>query len=274
MTTSTVCTTRVHTEGGYVVTETIPLYTTVCPVTKKASPTHYAVPSQFAASSQYETKTVYTISVYTVTKCPPEVVNCPYGSVTTETIPVYTTVCPVTETGKAVPTNIPAHHEIKTLYTSQAHTVTQCSPDEPDCIVGAVKTEIASWTTAIVPAQETQPAQVYKPVADVPKAMTQGAHFNGTAHTSVVAPPATLKTAMKPVVFEQAKPTYKQPVEEKHSGAAAPTGAHGGESYETVPASAATYVPTPMTPVTAGASSLVVGLTAVAGIALLQVLAL
>ncbi|CAJ0547768.1 Ff.00g045220.m01.CDS01 [Fusarium sp. VM40] len=268
MTTSTVCTTRVHTEGAYVVTETIPLYTTVCPVTKKASPTHYAVPSQ------YETKTVYTTSVYTVTKCPPEVANCPYGSVTTETIPVYTTVCPATETGKVVPTNIPAHHEIKTLYTSQALTVTQCSRDEPNCVVGAVKTEIASWTTAIVPAQETQPAKVYKPVVDVPKAMTQGAHFNGTAHTSVVPPPATLKTAMKPVAFEQAKPTYKQPVQEQHSGAAAPTGAHGGENYETVPASAATYAPTPMTPVTAGASSMVVGLTAVAGIALFQVLAL
>ncbi|KAM0266408.1 hypothetical protein ACHAPA_007019 [Fusarium lateritium] len=274
MTTSIVCTTRVHTEGGHVVTEIIPLYTTVCPVTKKASPTHYAVPFKYVAPSQYETKTVYTTSVYTVTKCPPEVVNCPYGSVNTETIPVYTTVCPVTETGKVVPTSIPAHHEIKTLYTSQTHTVTQCSHDEPNCVVGAVETEIASWTTAIVPTQETQPAKIYKPIADVPKAMTQGAHSNGTTYTSVVAPPATLKTAMKPVAFEQAKPTYKQPAEEQHSGAAAPTSAHGGESYETVPASAATYVPTPMTPVTAGASSLVVGLTAVAGIALFQVLAL
>ncbi|KAM0252685.1 hypothetical protein ACHAP5_000977 [Fusarium lateritium] len=274
MITSTVCTTRVHTEGGHVVTETIPLYTTVCPVTQKASATHYAVPSQSVAPSQYETKTVYTTSVYTVTKCPPEVGNCSYGSVTTETIPGYTTVCPVTKTGKVAPTNIPAHHEIKTLYTSQAHTVTQCSHDEPNCVVGAVKTKVASWTTAIVPTQETQRAKFYKPVADVPKAMTQGAHFNGTAYTSVVAPPATLKTAMKHVAFEQAKPTYKQSAEEQHSGAAAPTGDHGGESYETVPTSAATYVPTPMTPVTAGASSLAVGLTAVAGIALFQVLAL
>ncbi|KAM0356169.1 hypothetical protein ACHAPU_000564 [Fusarium lateritium] len=274
MTISTVCTTRVHTEGGYVVTETIPLYTTVCPVTNKASATDYAVPPHYAVPSQYETKTVYTTSVYTVTRCSPEVVDCPYGSVTTETIPVYTTVCPATETGKAVVTSIPAHHEIKTLYTNQAYTIAQCPTEEPNCVVGAVQTEVASWTTTVVPAKETQPAKVYEPVADVPKAMTQGAQFNGTAYTSVAAPPATLKTAMKPGVFEQAKPTYKQPVDEQHSGAATPTGVHGGENYKTVPASAETYVPTPMTPVTAGAPSLAVGLTAMAGIALLQMLAL
>ncbi|KAF4994410.1 hypothetical protein FGRMN_5829 [Fusarium graminum] len=274
MTTSTVCTTRVHTEGGYTVTETIPLYTTVCPITNKASPTDYAVPPQYAAPSQYETKTVYTTNVYTVTRCPPEVVDCPYGSVATETIPVYTTVCPVTETGKTVPTNIPDHHEIKTLYTNQAYTITQCPDDEPNCVAGAVKTEVASWTTTVVPVKETQPSKVYEPVADVPKAMTQGDQFNGTVYTNVAAPPATLKTAMKPGVFVQAKPTYKQPVDEKHSGAAAPTDIVGGENYKTAPAPAETYVSTPMTPVTAGASTLAVGLTAMAGIALLQVLAL
>ncbi|KAF5670620.1 endochitinase 2 precursor [Fusarium heterosporum] len=258
MTTSTVCTTRVHTEGGYVVTETIPLYTTVCPVTNKASPTNYAVPPQYTVSS----------------RCPPEAVDCPYGSVTTETIPVYTTVCPVTETGKTVPTNIPGHHEIKTLYTNQAYTITQCPADEPNCVAGAVKTEVASWTTTIVPVKETQPVKVYEPVADVPKAMSQGAQFNGTVYTNVAAPPATLKTATKPGVFVQAKPTYKQPVDEQHSGVAIPTGVVGGENHKTAPAPAETCVPTPMTPVTAGASTLAVGLTAMAGIALLQMLAL
>ncbi|EXL90911.1 glycoside hydrolase superfamily [Fusarium oxysporum II5] len=259
MTTSTVCTTRVHTAvDGYVVTETIPLYTTVCPVTGKAKPTNYAVPSQ------YETKTVYTTSIHTVTKCPPEVVDCPYGSVTTETIPVYTTVCPVTEKSKPAPTDVPYNHEIKTLYTSQVNTISHCAPGTPNCVVGAVTTEIASWTTVAVPAQQTQPIKIYKPVPEMPEIATKEAHYNGTVYTSVFVPPVTLKTAAKPGVFEQAKPTHQQ-----SSGAAAPTG-----GYTSVPVSAPTYAPAPITPATAGASSLVVGLTAAAGIVLFQLLAL
>ncbi|KAF4946836.1 hypothetical protein FGADI_10865 [Fusarium gaditjirri] len=250
MTTSTVCTTRVHTAAdGYVVTETIPLYTTVCPVTGKAKPTNHGVPSQF------ETKTVYTTSIHTVTKCPPKVVDCPYGSVITETIPVYTTICPVTEKGKPAPTSVPYNHEIKTLYTSQVNTVSYCAPGAPNCVVGGVTTEIASWTTAIVPAQQTQPTKIYKPVPEMPKIATK-AHYNDTVYTSVVVPPVTLKTA--------AKPTHQQ-----SSGAAAPTG-----GYTSVPVSAPTYAPAPITPATAGASSLVIGLTAAAGLVLFQVLAL
>jgi chitinase len=261
MTTSTVCTTRLHTAvDGYVVTETIPLYTTVCPVTGKAKPTNYAAPSQ------YETKTVYTTSVHTVTSCPPEVVDCPYGSVTTETIPVYTTICPVTEESKPTPTDVPYNHEIKTLYTSQVNTISHCAPGTPDCVVGAITTEIASWTTATVPAQQTQPINIYMPVPEMPKIATKEAHlyYNGTVYTSVAVPPVTLKTAAKPGVFEQAKPTHQQ-----SSGAAAPTA-----GYTSVLASAPTYAPAPITPATAGASSLAVGLTLMAGTVLFQALAL
>lgn len=46
----------------------------------------------------YTTSTAYTTVTRTVTKCP-VYVDCPEGGyVTTETIPIYTTVCPVTET--------------------------------------------------------------------------------------------------------------------------------------------------------------------------------
>lgn len=277
MTTSTVCTTRVHTVTkcppevidcpyGSVTTETIPLYTTVCPVTAKAEPTGYA--SQYAAPPQYETRTVYTTSVHTVTKCAPNVVNCPYGSVTTETIPVYTTICPVTEAVKSAPTNVPVNHEIKTLYTSHVHTVAQCPAENPNCQVGAVTTEIASWTTTIVPAKETQGIKDYKPAGELPEPLTAGPHLNGTVYTSIVVPPATLKTATKPGVFEQAKPTYKQPAREQPSGAAAPTGGHDEEAPVEI------HTPAHLTPVTAGASSMTVGLTALAGLVLLQVLAL
>ncbi|KAG5757545.1 hypothetical protein H9Q72_014313 [Fusarium xylarioides] len=259
MTTSTVCTTRVHTAvDGYVVTETIPLYTTVCPVTGKAKPTNYAVPSQ------YETKTVFTTIIHTVTKCPPEVVDCLYGSVTTQTIPVYTTVCPVTEKSKPAPTDVPYNHKVKTLYTSQVNTISHCAPGTPDCVIGAITTEIASWTTATVPAQQTQPIEIYKPAPEMPKISTKEAHYNGTVYTSVAAPPVTLKTAAKPGVFAQAKPTHQQ-----SSGAAAPTG-----GYTSVPASAPTYAPAPIAPATAGASPLAVGLTLMAGMVLFQALAL
>ncbi|KAJ4321058.1 Chitinase 2 [Fusarium piperis] len=271
LTTSTVCTTRVYTvtkcppevvdcpAGGYVTTETIPLYTTVCPVTAKATPTQYAV------APEYETKTVYTTRVHTVTKCPPEVVNCPVGSVTTETIPVYTTVCPVTEKPQPVPTKVPGHSETKTLYTAKIYTPTECPAGADDCVVGKPTTEVASWTTAIVPPKETQPVHVYHPeVPEEEEVTTVKASY--TVYTNVVVPPATLETTIKPAVTE------------KPSGVAAPTGGCSGPGC---PQPTAVHTPTPknpdyapITPATAGASSLVAGLTAVVGAVLFQMFVL
>lgn len=82
-------------------TETIALYTTVCPVsdaTKTPAPT-----ATTEASLPWTTSTVYTTRVYTITSCAPEVTNCPVNHVTTETIPWYTTVCPVTATATSTP---------------------------------------------------------------------------------------------------------------------------------------------------------------------------
>jgi chitinase len=272
MTTSTVCTTKVYTvtkcppevvncpAGGYVTTETIPLYTTVCPVTAKATPTQYAVPPE------YETKTVYTTSVHTVTKCPPEVVNCPVGSVTTETIPVYTTVCPVTEKPQPVPTKVPGHSETKTLYTAKIYTPTECPAGDDDCVVGKPTTEVASWTTAIVPPKETKPVQVYHPEVPEEEEEVTTVKASYTVYTNVVVPPATLETTIKPVVTE------------RPSGVAAPTGGCSGPGC---PQPTAVHTPTPkkpdyapITPATAGASSLVAGLTAVVGAVLFQVFVL
>ncbi|KAK5637012.1 hypothetical protein RRF57_012724 [Xylaria bambusicola] len=54
----------------------------------------------YSVTSYITTSTVFTTSVQTITSCGPEVPDCPAGStaVTTVTIPVSTTVCPVTET--------------------------------------------------------------------------------------------------------------------------------------------------------------------------------
>ena len=49
-------------------------------------------------SVEMTTSTVYSTQTHTLTKCPPEVVDCPAGGyVTTEVVPIYTTVCPVSD---------------------------------------------------------------------------------------------------------------------------------------------------------------------------------
>ncbi|KAI5867831.1 hypothetical protein GGS23DRAFT_199925 [Durotheca rogersii] len=65
-----------------------------------AIPSSSAVVSSFSVTSYLTTSTVFTTSVQTITSCGPEVPDCPAGStaVTTVTIPISTTICPVTET--------------------------------------------------------------------------------------------------------------------------------------------------------------------------------
>ncbi len=52
------------------------------------------------------TSTVYTTVVYTVTACDPSIPNCRLGQTVTDTIFVYTTVCPVQPTPPAEPAYI------------------------------------------------------------------------------------------------------------------------------------------------------------------------
>ncbi|KAM0344659.1 hypothetical protein ACHAPU_007254 [Fusarium lateritium] len=59
--------------------------------------TVYTQPGNATKPTEYTTSTVYSTKTYTITQCPPTVVDCPVGHVTTETIAVSTTVCPVTE---------------------------------------------------------------------------------------------------------------------------------------------------------------------------------
>ncbi|KAI2634743.1 hypothetical protein GGS26DRAFT_551192 [Hypomontagnella submonticulosa] len=59
-----------------------------------------AASSSYSVTSYLSTSTVFTTSVQTITSCAPTVSNCPAGStvLTTVTVPVSTTICPVTET--------------------------------------------------------------------------------------------------------------------------------------------------------------------------------
>ncbi|KAG4416051.1 hypothetical protein IFR04_010814 [Cadophora malorum] len=71
------------------VTETVVKYTTVCPVSH--APTITSKPAYSFHTSE-KTKTVYATKTYTISKCAPEVKNCPYGSTTTTVAPVTTSV--------------------------------------------------------------------------------------------------------------------------------------------------------------------------------------
>ncbi|KAF9774603.1 hypothetical protein IL306_007370 [Fusarium sp. DS 682] len=57
--------------------------------------TVYTHPANVTKPTEYTTSTIYSTKTYTITQCPPTVVDCPIGHVTTETIAVSTTVCPV-----------------------------------------------------------------------------------------------------------------------------------------------------------------------------------
>ncbi|TEY68334.1 hypothetical protein BOTCAL_0119g00070 [Botryotinia calthae] len=182
---------------GSVTTETISSYTTVCPVTATATSTSSAegisvpskpsstpgvtasqTPSSSAQGSvtlpitsvvRYTTSTAYVTSVYTITSCAATVTDCPgrIGSVTTETISSYITVCPVTETsgnsgivsstsstaGVPVPTTTVTSYGTSTVYQTSVYTITSCAPSVTDCPArsGQVTTETISSYTSVYP---------------------------------------------------------------------------------------------------------------------------
>ncbi|KAI0848204.1 hypothetical protein F5Y00DRAFT_239435 [Daldinia vernicosa] len=75
-----------------------PVVNSTTSATEAASST--ADVSSFSVTSYLTTSTVFTTSVQTITSCGPSVPNCPAGSntVVTVTVPLSTTICPVTET--------------------------------------------------------------------------------------------------------------------------------------------------------------------------------
>ena len=72
---------------------------TACPLTQTTTPTSSQVPGTTPYDPGSTISTVYTTITYTITSCPLTVVDCPIGQVTTDTISVYTTVCPAEPTG-------------------------------------------------------------------------------------------------------------------------------------------------------------------------------
>ncbi|KAM0333455.1 hypothetical protein ACHAQA_002117 [Verticillium albo-atrum] len=105
-----------------------------------------------SSSAELTTSTVYATTTRTITSCKPDV-PCTKGAVVTETIPLYTTVCPVTETGHAAPTPTVTSAPVwttSTAYTTKTYTVTSCAPDVAYCPSGQVTTEV-TWYTTVCP---------------------------------------------------------------------------------------------------------------------------
>ncbi|KAE8443588.1 hypothetical protein EG329_001750 [Mollisiaceae sp. DMI_Dod_QoI] len=107
------------------------------------------------------TSTVYTTSVYTVTSCAPEVTDCPakMGSVTTDIISLYTTICPVTETETATssaPITTETPWTTSTVYETKEYTILSCPPEVTNCPVGS-KTSTVITSTTSCPVTTTAP---------------------------------------------------------------------------------------------------------------------
>jgi chitinase len=113
---------------GSVTTDTIVLYTTICPVT--ATETNGGIPTSTAVASfspvEYTTSTVYATTTYTITSCAPTVTNCPakLGQVTTDIISLYVTVCPVSEAEATATPNAENTYSTTTLSSTTTQFVT------------------------------------------------------------------------------------------------------------------------------------------------------
>ena len=96
-----------------------------------------------SGTTSLSTSTVFATTTYTITSCAPTITNCPahMGSVTTETIALYTTVCPVTES---------------TIYQTTTYTLTSCAAEVPDC-PARTSTAVLS-TVTVVPVSPTSPS--------------------------------------------------------------------------------------------------------------------
>lgn len=150
----------------HLTTETIALYTTICPVT--ATETGKGHPTTTAAqTTKYTTSTVYTTNIYTITACPAYVTNCPAHSTyaTTETIALYTTVCPVTatETGSYPTTSAAVSQSYIIPGKGGKSTITYPAGSESDhktttlssTTTSYVTIEIVQSTATLVPIQYT-----------------------------------------------------------------------------------------------------------------------
>jgi len=137
------------------------------------------------------TSTVYATSVYTITSCKPEVTDCPEkGSVTTDYISLYTTVCPLeTESSTYPPTSTEAPWTTSTIYYTTEYTVTACPPTVTNCPVGSKTTETLT-TTTYCPVTTEYPTYPPTEYLTYPPSQPSGPSYPPSKASGIVAPPS------------------------------------------------------------------------------------
>jgi hypothetical protein len=167
----------------FVTTETIVVSTTICPVTEAAGATQTGLASHSKTGSagdygyggngaELTTSTVYSTRTATITACPSSVTNCPLRSkttyLTTETLVVSTTICPVADTtsvsGAVVvnPAGLSSTTEavensgnggskltISTIFATYTATILACPESETDCPLRLKTSSATTQTVAI-----------------------------------------------------------------------------------------------------------------------------
>lgn len=164
-------------------TETIVVSTTICPVTEAAGVTQTAsaLPSATDSAgdhghgnggSGFTTSTIFTTRTATITACPSSVTNCPLRSkttyLTTETLLVSTTVCPMADSTGSSSTTTTDHATspsateaigytgignsgltTSTVWTTHTTTVTACPSSVTDCPLRSKTTYATTETLAV-----------------------------------------------------------------------------------------------------------------------------
>ncbi|KAI0384511.1 hypothetical protein F5Y04DRAFT_248491 [Hypomontagnella monticulosa] len=120
--------------------------------TSSTEVTSSATSSSYSVTSYLTTSTVFTTSVQTVTSCAPTVPNCPAGStvLTTVTVPVSTTICPVTETvGVSKPAESTGVVSTPTATTAASSSTTPAGPVETLPCPGVVPSCLNTWMFSV-----------------------------------------------------------------------------------------------------------------------------
>lgn len=157
---------------GKVTTDIISLYTTYCPVsaTETSAGVSYT-PAPSVPAGPYTTSTVYSTETLTISKCHPDITNCPYTTAPVTTVrsyPVSTTVCPVTTpvgtgkpSGSVVPP--PSHPSVPGAPVSSAPVPPPYSPSKPAGIISTITISTCVPTTytsviTVTPSAKSTPA--------------------------------------------------------------------------------------------------------------------
>ncbi len=108
-----------------------------------------------SSAPQYTVSTVYTTVEYTITSCHSTITNCPIGHVTTNTISLYTIICPVTSNPVAASGTELAAESVSTIFTTVVYTITSCHPTVTNCPVGHLTTDTISVYATVCSAKST-----------------------------------------------------------------------------------------------------------------------